>query len=395
MRKILTGLLALTALPAAAQELDAVLPAAIAGYGTPFAVTAEHKPPRPEFSGFEVNGLSIAPALALGAGYDSAPNAAAASSRFTAAPSLLLADPLLGLGVFATVNTALYPGNRAQDTSGFTLGAGERAVLARETITISAVYERAQETGFTLGTIAAARPLGFTVRDFRARDEISLGMFTLTPDASATAYSFPSPGAQNRRDTREGLTTAYLPPGPLQFLLRLHATQSVYETPAFNAATYQLLAGLVDTASGLWSFSALGGVAQRQPRFGPALTAPVLELALDWMPGDLDKLRLTLAREIDDPDEVSAAPYTLSEAKLSLSHEYMRNVTINLTAKAASAAYLHSFRRESLFTADAETSWRLGPELALDADYAFNDRQANYLPAANEHVVTFGMTWTP
>ena len=33
--------------------------------------------------------------------------------------------------------------------------------------------------------------------------------------------------------------------------------------------------------------------------------------------------------------------------------------------------------------------------LALNAAYEFNDRQANFLRAANEHVVTIGATWTP
>ena len=395
MRKILAGLFTLCALPACAQEMDAVLPTAIPGYGTPFAVTGEHKPPRPEPTGFTWNGLGIAPALALAGGYDSAPNGAAASSLFTAAPSLLLTDPLFGFGAFATANAALYPSNRAQNTSGVALGAGERAVLARETITVSAAYLRTQETGFALDTLSITRPVSFTVRDFRANDDVSLGMFTLTPEASATSYSFPSLTAQNRTDTRESLTTTYLPPGPLQFLLRLRAKQSNYETPAFNASTNQILAGLVDTASGLWTFSALAGAAQRQPRLGPALTAPVLEAALDWIPSDLDKLRLTLAREIDDPDEVSAAAYTLTEAKLSFSHEYLRTLSLKISGEAANAAYFHSFKRETLFSTTAGASWQLGPNLALTGDYAFNDRQANYLPAANEHIFTLGMTWTP
>jgi hypothetical protein len=32
---------------------------------------------------------------------------------------------------------------------------------------------------------------------------------------------------------------------------------------------------------------------------------------------------------------------------------------------------------------------------AVNAEYRFNDRQANNLRAANEHVVTLGLAWTP
>ena len=220
-------------------------------------------------------------------------------------------------------------------------------------------------------------------------------MFTLKPELSTTTTQFPSLEAENRTDNREGLTTTYLPGGPVDLLLRLQATQSDYRTPLLNAETNQALAGLLDTADGLWTFSALAGAAQRLPRTGPALLAPVLEAGLDWMPTELDRLRLTLMREIDDPEDISATPYTLTQEKLSLTHEYLTDVLFRLSEQASNAAYLQSSDRETLFSSDAGVSWQLNPDLALDGDYAFNDRQANYLRAANEHVVTIGLTWTP
>ena len=165
--------------------------------------------------------------------------------------------------------------------------------------------------------------------------------------------------------------------------------------PILNAETNQALAGLVDTADGLWTFSALAGAAQRLPRSGPALLAPVLEAGLDWMPTELDRLRLTLMREIDNPEDISATPYTLTQEKFSLTHEYLTDVLFHLSEQAANAAYIQSSDRETLLSSDAGVRWQLNPDLALDGDYAFNDRQANYLRAANEQVVTIGLTWTP
>jgi Putative beta-barrel porin 2 len=367
----LTLALALLGARAPAQELDTILPDTIPGYGTQFGVTAPGHLPRPETTGLQWGGITIAPSLATAAGYDSAPNGAAASSLLNLTPSLTLADPILGFGAYAAANASLYPEDRAQNTSGTVLAMGERAVLPRETITLSAGDLRAQTTGFALDTISITRPIAFSVLDFRAGDKISAGLFALEPQFSNTSYRFPGYAAQNRTDNRETLNLSVIPGGPTEILLRLRATQSSYRTPLFNAHTNQALAGLNHTANGIWTFSALAGAAQRQPRYGKTLIAPVLEARLDWMPTGLDRLRLTLAREIDDPDEISATPYTISQAQLSVVHEYSRTVTIKLAEAIANAAYFDS------------------------PDYNFNDRQANYLRAANEHVATLGLTWTP
>ena len=387
-------MLTLFAAPCHAQELDALL-GNILGYGTPFGVVLPSRHQRGQAAGLQFGDVSILPQLSTAAGYDSAPNGAPGSSVITAAPSLLVTDTQLGFGAYAGINASLYPQDNTQNIFGTAVGMGERAVLPRETVTVSAGYLNTEETGFALNTIAITRPIRFSALDLRASDEISAGLFTLKPELSTTTTQFPSAPAENRTDDREGLTTTYLPGGPLDFLLRLQATQSDYRIPALNAETNQALAGLLDAADGLWTFSALAGAAQRLPRSGPALLAPVLEAGLDWMPTELDRLRLSLLREIDDPEDISVTPYTLTQERLSLTHEYLTDVLLHLSEQAAKAAYLQSRDRETLFSSEAGVSWQLNPGLALDGDYAFNDRQANYLRAANEHVVTIGLTWTP
>jgi hypothetical protein len=37
----------------------------------------------------------------------------------------------------------------------------------------------------------------------------------------------------------------------------------------------------------------------------------------------------------------------------------------------------------------------LNDNMAIHLDYSFNDRQTNFLAAANEHVFTIGVIWTP
>jgi hypothetical protein len=300
-----------------------------------------------------------------------------------------------GFGAYAQVNTAAYQQNTAQNYLNTAVAGGERITLPREIITLSAAYAREAETGFAINTAAVSKPLIFNVRDLRISDEISAGMFTLKPEFSATRYDFPSLPFQNRRDDREMMTLTFAPGGPLSYLLRIHATQSDYDVPVFSTNTGAVLAGVQDKADGLWTLSALAGVARHTARRMPGITAPVLEARLDWMPTSLDRVSLNLAREIDDPDEVSATPYTLTQARLGLTHGYMEDFTLKTQAEISHAAYLHSPLRETLFNASADLQWRFSPSLALDGDYTFNDRQANYISAANEHVVTLGVSWTP
>ncbi len=114
------------------------------------------------------------------------------------------------------------------------------------------------------------------------------------------------------------------------------------------------------------------------------------------MPTGLDRLRLTLVREIDDPDEIGATPYTLEPGKRFTGRMNIQPMCLlRFPNRLANAAYLHSIDRETLFTGDANIRWQLNPALALNGDYTFNDRQANYLRAANEHIVTLGLTWRP
>ena len=274
------------------------------------------------------------------------------------------------------------------------MAVGDRAVLPRETVTVSAAFIRAQEIGFAIASQTLDRPQAFSVADARASDSIAAGQFTFKPEVSVTGYRFDSLATQDRTDVREGLTSAYTPGGPGQLVLFLHGTQSTYRLHGFDADTEEALVGAGDDETGLINLRLLAGAAHRQSAIGD-LTTPVLEGAMDWVPDGLDRVRLKLAREIDDPDAITATPYTLTEGDFSIRHEYLRDVILNASIRAANASFIHSPLRETLFSTDEDVEWRLSAMLAVTADYTFNDRQANYLRAANENVVTLGMRWTP
>jgi hypothetical protein len=380
---------------ARAQELDTVLPDGIPGYGTPFGVisASRQRPPLPQ--GFLIGDALASPSLSLAGGYDSAPGDAVGSAFGAVAPSLTLSDSILGLGAYAAANSTQYPADETQDLHGAVAALGEQMVLPRETITLAAGWLAARESAFALDSIGAAVPPTYAVEDLRASDDIAAGLLGLKPEISVSWLRLPAFAPADRTELTEGATVALRPGGPAQLVLRLRASQSRDRDPALSAATSQALLGVLDTASGIWVVSALAGVAQRRPRVGEAVSAPVLEWRLDWLPFPRDRVRATLAREIDDPVEIAATPYILNEAKLALEHRLPAGGLLTLSSDVEGAAYLSSPRRATLAQAAARLDWPVSPALALNAAYDFNDRQANFLRAANEHVVTLGVTWTP
>ena len=76
-------------------------------------------------------------------------------------------------------------------------------------------------------------------------------------------------------------------------------------------------------------------------------------------------------------------------------HEYLRDVTLGFSSDVQSADYIGSPLKETIFSSGAVVNWQLNRTWTVTAQYMFNDRQANYLRAANEHVATLGLRWTP
>lgn len=382
---------------AAAFELDSLLPADVPGYGTVQSVSilnrvdSEYQP-----IDLDYGTLSFSPSINAGGGYDSNPNGISnGSSTLDLNPSLIAQDAQLGFGAYIAGTFSSYPEAVDQNTSGYTVALGERVLLPRETLTFAMASVNTQVTGFGFNSILFSRPVDTNVKDIRGSDKIALGMLTLTSEFSVSHYDFAGYPSQDRTDYRQSVTGEFDPGGPARFVGLLQATESQYQQQIFNANTYGALAGVADEATGLWQIRLLAGAAARQPMVGKLMTEPVLEASLNWMPSEIDSLSLDLAREIDDPDQESAEGYTLSQAGISFAHEYYRNVIITGSGKVSRAVYFDSSLIETLFNVLISANWHLNRALSVDATYAFNDRQANYLSAANEHIITMGVTWTP
>lgn len=382
---------------AAAFELDSLLPANVPGYGTSQRISILGRvDPEYEPMDFNYGTLSFSPSIDAGGGYDSNPNGISnGSSTFNLNPSLTAADTQLGFGAYIAGTFSAYPEVTDQNTSGYTVALGQRILLPRETLTLAVASINTQVTGFGFNSISFSQPVTTSVKDIRGSDKIVLGMVALTPEFSVSRYAFQGYPDQNRTDYRQSLTGEFTSGGPVRLVTLLQATESQYRQDSFNANTYGALAGIADEATGLWQIRLLAGAASRQPTVGKVMTEPVLEASLSWMPTEIDSLSLDLAREIDDPEQESAEGYTLSAADISFAHEYLRNVIITGSGKFSRAIYFNSSLIETLVNVLISANWNLNRSLSVNATYAFNDRQANELAAANENIITMGVTWTP
>jgi len=382
--------------PARGVELDTLIPAGIPGLGQarPLSVIGQ-APGLDQPVPVTVGGASVTPQLDFGFGYDTAPSGAAEGGNFlSATPSMVVADVPAGFGAYAQADTLYLPSETAEDMSGYTVAVGEALVLPRQTISVAGGVARTAQTGFGLSTLDLVKPVSYSLGSFSLSDKLSSGLFTVTPKFSFTRAAFDSLRGENFWQIRGRTQIEYAPGGPMRLVAMVEGTQTHYQDESFDAGSYAAMAGVDDDATGLWEFRILGGAAWRQPRTGKRVVAPVVEASASWRPSEVDDWSLTAVHQIDDPDQVGAVGYTLTQGQISYTHELQRTIDFSGSFKAAHAAYFGTRLTESLFDASAQLSVHVNRSFALDLNYAFNDRQADYLRAANEHVVTVSAVWT-
>lgn len=394
---MLSAGLTLTAHRARALELDTLLPDGIPGFNAaPDVTILTRQHPQYDSLGIRWGGFEINPELSFGAGYDSNPNGVAPpSANLSATASLLLHNTALGFGAYAAAQSQSYLQSPSQNSNGYTLALGEGLLLPHDTLILALARLRTQETGFTLDNFGFTKPITLNGTEFRASDKYSTGMLTLSPEFTYASAVIQSPASLAATNIGGGLTLTFTPDAITSLVMHLHASNWRFSQPGQNANDYTALIGLSNDAERLWSFRLLAGAAARQPTTGKSQIVPVIEAAASWMPSSLTSLDFTAAHEIEDPERLDAASYTLTESKLSLAHELRRNIIITAAASATQAEYFHSPLSETLLASNASVTWRLNRQIRLVTAYSFNDRQANLLRAANEHVVTLTLTWAP
>lgn len=300
------------------------------------------------------------PALDLGAGFAS--NVPAAPRRRSTPqtiinPSLGVATdwPRDGFGAAASVRTTHDADAPSLDRTDVSLSAGGKIDVGANRLTLAASHEVQHEDPTQVGALAADRPIAVTIDDVRAAYTVVSGRWTLEPSMEAMAWSYgdtimhgvlASQAYRDRVMLRGGTTLRYeLAPKRDIVLAARVAAQDYMHTSAgqvrLDSVAEQLLAGIDYDAGTVWRWRVLAGAEHRQfaSVVYPGRQTLIAEAAVTWTPTALTTINAVFARDTRDAAQEGVAGLTDLSARLTLDHEYARDLLVRLSVVWQQAAF--------------------------------------------------------
>ena len=262
-------------------------------------------------------------------------------------------EPALGIlsdwsrdsfGALLSVRDTRYLALPSQNRTDANLTLGGRIDVGEDSLTLAAAHLSQHEDRGALGTIASDRPIPVQIDDLRASYGATAGRWTLEPAIQATRWTYGDttiqglPASEAFRDRivlQESLTARYelAPLRDLLFVMRGIQQDYLHAAPGqarLDSTGYQFLAGLDYDDDAVWRWRVLlGGEARRfaSAQYRPANTL-VAEGSVVWSPSGLTTIAATLTRQTGDAEVSGASGMIYSAAKLTIDHEYLRNLLL-------------------------------------------------------------------
>ena len=137
---------------------------------------------------------------------------------------------------------------------------------------------------------------------------------------------------------------------------------------------YQVLAGLDYDDDALWRYRVLVGGESR--RFTSAAfatqSAVITEAEVTWTPSGLTTVRASLMRGLEDAAQAGVAGYIYSGARITVDHEYRRDLILNVAAGVQHAAFFGGSGHQWIYSAGLGATWLINRSLQLSATYGFS-----------------------
>ena len=398
-------------LAARAQVIDQYLNTEIPGFGAEPGVTvASRAHPEYDAQGVHLGNFVLTPMLTENAGYDDN----VLGSSHPRGSALIETNATLGVaggwsdttfGGALTVDDVEYPEQSAQSSTDWSAAIGASHDFGRDTFSIGATHLNLVQTPRDLDVPSLDQTAAYRVEDVRSQYKVDLGRWTIEPGVDVSYYNFDNgrvDGTTYLQTYRDRLVFSPSLVGNYEFATRrrlvvvLRDTQSDFDRsppgqPRQNFNDVSALAGLGYDADGIIGFRLLGGYEERS--FSSAayrmIQAPILEAAISWTPTGLTTITGTAARYIEDSAAEATVGFTETALKLTLDHEYLRNVVFNAHA----AYFLDDYPSQSnaiggasnsngggsqeYFTGGVGVTWRLNRHVRLGADYTFSTRHSD------------------
>ncbi len=144
--------------------------------------------------------------------------------------------------------------------------------------------------------------------------------------------------------------------------------------PSTDSQSYQFLAGFDYDDNAVWRWRVLVGGETRQ--FNAAVYQPrntlIAEAEVSWFPSGLTTVRATVSRDTEDAAQEGVAGLTYSAARLTIDHEYMRNLLVKGSVGFQQADYFQGGRQTG-FTAGVGLTWLMNRSMQMSLTYDRSD----------------------
>jgi hypothetical protein len=327
------------------------------------------------------------------------------------------------LGGEITVDDRRLPSESIENRTDWSGTLGGTYEFGRDVLTIAGSHFSLHQdpTGidaqqFTVPGLFTTNPIPYTLDDVRASYAATFGRFGLTPDVDyerlrfsslkliglngvavpapvgGTIAGVPISQSYRDRDILEGGVTGRYEFAPLRDALLVvrdvntnyNSSQAAAFGPSRSSNAVEVLAGLDYVADAVWRYRALIGYESRDfdSRQYKTHAAPIVEANVIWQPTGLTTVTGRLLRTIEDAADESVSGYDYTSARLSVDHEYARNILLSGYLGAQRADYLQTTNNETYYGAGAGVTWLVNRNVRLTAtdDVTQRESSSNFGP---------------
>lgn len=409
---LLTGFLTITLMVclagrAVAELLTALFPDGVPSYDADDGVTVETRlHPEQMPLGVREGAFQFLPRLDQSFGYTSnvLPGPYRRGSwQVVTAPTLIANSDWShdALGAAVSVQDTRYVSLPSQNRTDVTMSAGARIDIGDNKLSLSAAHVAQHEDRGALDTIASDRPIAFDLDDVRASYSVIDGPWSIVPAIQATNWTYSDttllgvPSSQSYRDrvvVRGEVTVRYEfePLRSVVFVVRAinqNYTHTPDGQPSLNSTSYQMLAGIDYDDDAVWRWRMLvgGEIRQFANALYPQQNTLIAEAGVGWSPSAMTTLSATISRDTEDAAQEGVSGLIYSTARLTIDHEYLRNLLFKASAGLQRAEFFQGGRQTGT-TIGAGVTWVLNRNARLSVTYDQTDLHGSTTPS--ESLVT-------
>lgn len=383
----------------AQQYLGSIFPDNVPGYTSePQIGVLARTQPLYEPLGVHLGGFVAHPSLRLSSGYDSnvAGLTGAPGSPFLETNPEFRIDSTWSrnsLGADFVIDDYRYPATPDQSFTNYGATIGGGYTIGRHDLTLAYSHQFLHLAPSELGSIPSDTPIPFSLDDLRAEYTLEDGALSVTPLVELTLYRFSDAlvfghsidqAYRDRNVLSARVTSRYAMTDLDGLLFAIEGIESAQVPPQIGEPTNSsqsvlLLAGVDRKPAGAWRYRILAGLEARAFNSSEfkTRTAVVAEASVTWAPTKLTAVQALLSRTIEDPTAEASAGYIYTNATLSLTHEYLRNLLFGAHGGIQLAQYIQQpTGSQTNVSVGFGAKWLLNRKLWLGADYTFVKQNA-------------------